>query len=151
MPSALLAQRRVARSPPAPTKSAGHGRPTIYDRFLENLVAAGDADIVLPIAATSIVGIKLLRQLARERRLSQLPTVIYLDSAHEPDETLLELQNCWNLLEPGGVLMGDDWVWEPVRNDLLRFVQTVQIESTGRQRLAEWHRHFAEQDGILLY
>lgn len=101
------------------------GRPTIYDRFLANVAAAGHSDIILPIAATSIVGIKLLRRLADEKRITSFPTVIYLDSAHEADETFLELQHCWSLLKPGGVLMGDDWVWAAVRNDILRFVQTI--------------------------
>ncbi len=126
------------------------GRPTIYDRFLANVMAAGHADIIMPIVATSIVGIKLLRRLVDEQRLGILPSVIYLDSAHEPDETLLELQNCWNLLEPGGVLMGDDWEWAQVRNDVIRFVQMVQIDSSGSQRLAERHKHFTEQNNILL-
>jgi hypothetical protein len=126
------------------------GRPTIYDRFLANVNAAGHADIVLPIAATSIVGIKLLQRLANEKRLSSLPSVIYLDSAHEPDETFLELQNCWALLEPGGVLMGDDWSWDSVRNDVLRFVRTVRINGDGCQRLTERHQRFTQQEGILL-
>ena len=38
------------------------GRATIYDRFLANVTAAGHEDIILPIAATSIVGIRLLRR-----------------------------------------------------------------------------------------
>ena len=126
------------------------GRPTIYDRFLANVASAGHSGIILPIAATSIVGIKLLRRLASEHRLSAFPSVIYLDSAHEPDETFLELQNCWGLLEPGGVLMGDDWGWDSVRNDVLRFAQTVRIDRIGCQRLAERHQSFTEQEGILL-
>jgi cephalosporin hydroxylase len=126
------------------------GRPTIYERFLANVVAAGHADIILPITMTSIVGIKLLRRLASERRLSTLPSVIYLDSAHEPDETLLELQHCWDLLENGGVLMGDDWDWDSVRKDVLRFVKTVRINFDEGQCLARRHGRFVEREGILL-
>jgi predicted O-methyltransferase YrrM len=126
------------------------GKPTIYERFLANIAAAGHADIILPIAATSIVGIKLLRRLANEHRLSSLPNVIYLDSAHEPDETFLELQNCWHLLEPGGVLMGDDWSWPAVQTDVIKFAKTVRMDSEGLRRLAVRHARFKEQDGILL-
>jgi predicted O-methyltransferase YrrM len=127
-----------------------HGRPTIYDRFLANVAAAGHDDIILPITATSIVGIKLLRRLLREGRISAVPGVIYLDSAHEPDETFLELRNCWDLLEPGGVLMGDDWGWEAVRGDVLRFAGAVELNREARQRLADHHKRFTEQDGVLL-
>jgi hypothetical protein len=126
------------------------GRPTIYDRFLANVAAAGHADIILPIQATSIVGLKLLRRLAQEQRISSLPEVIYLDSAHEPGETFLELHQCWDLLQPGGALMGDDWSWEGVRNDVLRFARTIQTNPATRQLLAQRHRTFTEHAGILL-
>jgi predicted O-methyltransferase YrrM len=126
------------------------GRPTIYDRFLANVVAAGHADIILPIAATSTVGAKLLRRLHHQGRLSALPDVIYLDSAHEPNETYQELWMSWNLLAPGGVLMGDDWSWEAVRTDVLRFAQTIATSVDGRSRLAEGQRHAITGDGVLL-
>jgi predicted O-methyltransferase YrrM len=127
-----------------------HGRPTIYDRFLANVVAAGHADIILPIAATSTVGLKLLSRLLAEGRLSRLPEVIYLDSAHEPDETFLELRNCWNVLPKGGILLGDDWGWEAVRNDVTRFAQSVVIDPERGRQLAERHGKFAACNGILL-
>lgn len=126
------------------------GRPSIYDRFLANVAAAGHADIILPIAATSIVGIKLLRRLLEERRISSLPSVIYLDSAHEPDETLLELRNCWALLEPGGVLMGDDWGWSAVRNDVLHFARTVTVNRALGRDLVARHGGFVEEEGGIL-
>ncbi len=128
-----------------------NGRPTIYDRFLANVSAAGHADIILPIAATSIVGIKLLRRLASESRLSCLPDVIYLDSAHEPDETFLELQNCWELLKPGGVLIGDDWDWSAVQERCNQVRGNSQDES--RWAVADWGSGIAcspSRNGILL-
>jgi tetratricopeptide (TPR) repeat protein/predicted O-methyltransferase YrrM len=141
-----------------PKKQAGEwqflrlerGRPTIYERFLANVTAAGHEDIILPIAATSIVGTRLLRRLADEQRLAALPDVIYLDSAHEPDETFLELRNCWDLLQPGGVLVGDDWDQDAVRNDVLRFVETVRLNADARQRLTERHPRFVQHEGVLL-
>jgi cephalosporin hydroxylase len=100
-------------------------RPTIYERFLANILRLGHHDIILPIMTTSSIGLKLLRRLVQEQRLSCLPEVIYLDSAHEADETLLELMSSWTLLPAGGVLMGDDWDWPAVRNDVLRFAQQI--------------------------
>jgi tetratricopeptide (TPR) repeat protein/predicted O-methyltransferase YrrM len=126
------------------------GRPTIYERFLANVTAAGHEDIILPIAATTIVGARLLRRLADEQRLAALPDVIYLDSAPEPDETFLELRNCWDLLQPGGVLIGDDWDWEAVRTDVLRFIETIPLNAAARERLAERHPRFIQQEGVLL-
>jgi F5/8 type C domain/Methyltransferase domain len=126
------------------------GRPTIFDRFIANVVAAGHADITLPITATSIVGTKLLTRLMSEGRITSLPNVIYLDSAHEPDETFLELRNCWNLLPSGGVLMGDDWSWNAVREDVLRFAKTVALNEPLGARLEQRHGRFTRQEGVLL-
>jgi hypothetical protein len=127
-----------------------NGRPTIFDRFIANVVAAGQEDIMLPVTATSIVGTKLLARLVAEGRITSLPNVIYLDSAHEPDETFLELRNCWNLLPPGGVLMGDDWSWNAVRDDVLRFARTVPLNEKLRDQLQRRHGKFSLQEGVLL-
>ena len=48
--------------------------------------------------------------------------MIYLDSAHEQGETLIELALYWNILQPGGILFGDDWSWMTVRCDVKKFV-----------------------------
>merc|ERR1719387_1123892 len=56
---------------------------------MSNLKAAGHQDTVLPVRASSLVGMRLLTRLQQEKRLDQLPKVIYLDSAHEKDETLM--------------------------------------------------------------
>jgi len=98
-----------------------NGKPTIFDRFIANCKSSGFENKILPISCTTLVGVKLLKRLYDQQRISSLPNYIYLDSAHEPDETLLELKTCWNILEPGGILFGDDWNWESVRNDVLRF------------------------------
>jgi len=126
------------------------GRPTIFERFLANVVAAGHADMILPLPATCSVGVELLRRLLGEQRLCSVPSVIYLDSAHEPDETFLELQSCWGLLAPGGVLLGDDWGWDAVRTDVLRFRKLVKVDNTGYERLQARHQRFSEIEGVLI-
>lgn len=126
------------------------GRPTIFDRFLANVTAAGHSDIVLPITATSIVGLKLLRRLFLEGRLAVLPDVIYLDSAHEPDETLLELKSSWRTLNEGGVLFGDDWSWSAVRNDVVTFTKNITQNSARLEQLQAQHPHFEAVDGVLI-
>lgn len=128
-----------------------HGRPTIYDRFLANIAAAGHTDIILPLATTSLVGIKLLKRLFAEKRLFTLPEVIYLDSAHEPDETLLELRNSWSLLKPGGVLWGDDWGWDAVRNDVSKFAQEIGSNERLHRCIADAHPESSTQGNIILY
>ncbi len=101
------------------------GIPTIYDRFRANVVESGQADVIIPIVTSSLVGMKLLSRLKFEQRISSMPHVIYLDSAHEQHETLTEITLAWRLLAPGGVLWGDDWRWEAVRVDVEKFARSL--------------------------
>merc|ERR1712091_600622 len=68
----------------------GHSR--IHETFLANVHAKGHHDIVMPLRITSISGLRLILQLYQDKRIQVVPQVIYLDSAHEEGETLLELR-----------------------------------------------------------
>lgn len=107
----------------------------LYDYFRANVGRASCEDVILPLPATSVVALRLLNKLA-QRNVTPMPWVIYLDSAHEEGEVLLELQLAWKVLAPGGFLFGDDWILPgpregdegPVQRDVLRFAATVQTE-----------------------
>ena len=98
-----------------------NGNNTIYERFRANITKAGHEDIIVPIIATTLIGTKLLRRLHLENRLSQLPEVIYIDSAHELNETILELNSAWDIIQSKGVMFGDDWNWDAVKHDVTLF------------------------------
>lgn len=97
-----------------------NGAPTIRQRFLANVIAAGFESTIIPMQATSVVGLRYLLRLAN-RGTIQKPDVIYLDSAHEEGETLVELRVAWETLRHEGLLMGDDLDWDAVRRDVERF------------------------------
>ena len=126
-------------------------RPTIFDRFLANVTEAGHQDIILPVTVTSLVGMKLLSRLLDEKRIARAPDVIYLDSAHEPDETFLELASAWRLLPRGGVLLGDDWRWEAVRNDVLKFARDITQNASLVGRLRDRHPQAVMESNVLLF
>lgn len=113
-----------------------HGIPRIYATFLANLRAAGHEDVVLPVPATGTIGTKVISRLVQLGRLGTLPQVIYLDSAHEPEETLVELRRAWLALAPGGVLFGDDYesVTE-VRNDVDAFAKLLSLKALSKKEL----------------
>jgi len=106
-----------------------NGIPTIYKRFLANCKYNGFEDKILPINATTSVGINLLQRLLQQKRITALPNYIYLDSAHEKDETFIELSLCWNCLINNSILFGDDWSWEAVKSDVIKFSNTIQDKS----------------------
>jgi predicted O-methyltransferase YrrM len=105
-----------------------NGEPTLRKRFLANVKNAGLSSRIFPLQCTSIVGIRLISRLYNQNRISMLPEVIYLDSAHEQGETFLEILAAWNLLSPGGVLFGDDWNWPAVRHDVTKFICSTKVE-----------------------
>ncbi|MGC9269479.1 class I SAM-dependent methyltransferase [Acidiphilium sp.] len=127
------------------------GRPTIYDRFRANINKLQMAGQLIPLVCTSIIGLKLINRLISEKRLSKRPDVIYLDSAHEPGETFLELLNCWNTVRDGGVIFGDDWSWDAVRGDVTKFASQINVNYENVAKLL-YHRpeaHFLE-NGIVV-
>ena len=110
-----------------------NGIPTIYKRFLANCKYSGFEEKILPINATTSVGIKLLQRLFNQGRITSLPNYIYLDSAHEEQETFIELSLCWNCLINNGILFGDDWNWNSVRNDVIKFSNTIKDKINYKQ------------------
>jgi hypothetical protein len=126
-------------------------RPTIYERFLANILSRGHHDIILPIMTTSSVGLKLLARLVQEQRLSVLPEVIYLDAAHEADETFLEVRTSWALLPEGGALLGDDWDWPAVRADVLRFADQVTQNQAVLEQFAAAHPDATRDGNVFLF
>lgn len=128
------------------------GAPTIRERFMANVCAEGLEDAICPIPVTGTIGMKLLKKLHDDDRLSTRPDVIYLDAAHEEGETLLEVEAAWQLLNDGGVLFGDDWNWWGVQSDVLKFAQYAGADLDGLTGLKEAlgeSAHF--QDGVLVW
>ena len=65
-------------------------------------------DLVLPVRVPASFGLRYLLRLVRKKRIHR-PAVIYLDASHEYAATLSEVQLAWDLLPPGGFLVGDDY------------------------------------------
>ena len=49
------------------------------------------------------------------------PDIVFLDSGHRKGITFLELEEYFALLPVGGIIVGDDWNWIGVREDVLKF------------------------------
>jgi hypothetical protein len=79
------------------------GRPNVYETFLDNVFYAGVADLVVPMPAQSIAAARVLAQRGVKAGL------IHLDASRDYAETLRDAVAYWELLEPGGHLVGDDY------------------------------------------
>jgi len=66
------------------------GEPELYDQWVAHIVAAGLQDVVLPLRQTSLLGARFLKAVRWQADL------VFLDSAHEVDETFAELVLFWD-------------------------------------------------------
>lgn len=110
------------------------GRSTSYWQFMLNVKSQIEKNNIgpkhiIPMAVTSIVGARYLIA------VGLTPDMIYLDSAHEFDETFTELTLYFHTLAAGGVIYGDDFLWEAVAHDVKRFAdrQQLQLFTEGNQ------------------
>lgn len=89
------------------------GNPRIYERFMNNCIENGLTHTVVPFRVSSTVGVRTLKV------LNYTIDFVYVDSAHEAGETFMELSLFWNLLRPGGILLGDDyWGFPALKHDV---------------------------------
>ena len=78
---------------------------------------------VYPLAMPSIVAARTIAN------FNWIVDIIYIDAAHELGETIAELMLYYQLLRPGGLLMGDDWKGFPaVAHDVQAFADCKGLE-----------------------
>jgi len=107
------------------------GFPKLGLNFMKRVKAHGLQNNVLPLPFPSIGAARFLHLLGYKF------DVIYLDSAHERGETMVELQLMWQLLRPGGVLLGDDYDFFPaVGRDVRAFARchNLKIINAGKEQ-----------------
>lgn len=99
-----------------------NGHPTLYHQFLSHILLSNSSDIVFPLPMPSVVASRVLAA------LEWTVDIVYVDSAHELDETHLELEVYHSLLRKGGLLMGDDYHSFPaVHHDVDIFVRNKNL------------------------
>ncbi len=107
---------------------AFHGYPTLFYTFMANVVAKELNDIVVPMPLDSNNAAEVLR------RQGIRPDVVHVDAGHDRKAVLADLELWWDLLAPGGYLIGDDYdpsfySWPEVAHAFHEFFQTTQLEN----------------------
>ena len=96
------------------------GLPGVYHIFMRHMATAGLADTVYPLAMAATAGARLLDIMKWKF------DVVYVDTAHEQGDTLIEIHYYYELLRPGGLLLGDDYdLFPSVKHDVDLFAQCV--------------------------
>ncbi len=103
-----------------------HGFPTLYPRFLSNMMNAGCDDVVVPLPMTSSdAGAYLFSKGIRAE-------LIYIDGSHEEHDVYDDAVAYWKLLAQGGVMFGDDWGYESVQKAVMRFSDEYKVPVTTK-------------------
>ena len=79
------------------------GYPTLYERFVANVIRAGVAPFITPMPMTTGTAIRLLR--SRNVKVD----AIYIDASHEYEDVLADLEAALGILAPSGFIIVDDF------------------------------------------
>ncbi len=99
-----------------------HGRPQVYETFLSNMVLKDLKSRVLPITQTSHNAYLILK------RCGIRADVIHLDAGNDYASCLSDMKDYWDLLQPGGVLVGDNFVWPGIARAVVHFAEEMHLE-----------------------
>jgi predicted O-methyltransferase YrrM len=102
------------------------GRPLLYEQFLTNVLQTGMQDLIVPFPQTSENAAVILSRLGIRAGL------IHIDAAHEYEPVMRDVRAYWELLEPGGYLVGDDYEtrWPDVVRAANEFADSVGQQLT---------------------
>jgi SAM-dependent methyltransferase len=98
-----------------------NGYPQIYYQFLSNVVREGLQNYILPFPNTSFIASKYFKA---NKITAQL---IYVDGSHESEDVMSDCTCYWDILEPGGIMFGDDWTWDSVRTAAEDFARIKEL------------------------
>ena len=107
------------------------GKPRLYEQFMLNVANNGFGDMIIPVQTSASVGLRYLMHLtSRGWGKMPRPSVMYVDAAHEYPETYDEITQAWQLLAPGGFLVGDDYTprdWPGVVRSVQEFIAGTRV------------------------
>jgi hypothetical protein len=75
----------------------------LYEQFLSNVVRAGAQDRIVPLPQTTTIAGRLLGRIGVQAGL------IDIDASNEYEDVLRDARIYWEILAPGGFLVGDDY------------------------------------------
>jgi len=103
------------------------GYPTMYYKFISNVIYNDVQDIIQPFPFPSSVAFKTLEKIFN--KLNIKADFIFVDGSHEEHDVALDLYYYYQLLKEGSQLWGDDWGWEGVQTAVTNFTTENNIQN----------------------
>ena len=87
-----------------------NGRPSNYEQFISNTIHKGYQKYITPFPVDSVNGYHVLKNMMAR------PDLVYIDAGHDYASALADYRNYADILRDGGVLIGDDWFHQPIKD-----------------------------------
>jgi hypothetical protein len=102
--------------------SRTNAMPNLFEIFMSNVIHAGVEDYVIPLPQTSVTASMVLKS------KGIYPNLVHVDAAHEYEEALRDFQIYYDILSPGGYIIGDDYheTWPGVVRAAGEFSAAIQ-------------------------
>lgn len=98
-----------------------NGYPDIYTEFIQNTKYLSNEDVIYPFPISSTEGACYLKNKGMKA------DIIYIDAGHEYDSVLSDTKLFWELLEPTGVMIFDDYAWSSVKKAVDEFFEDKPV------------------------
>jgi hypothetical protein len=93
--------------------------PTLFQQFLSNVIHQQQTHVIVPIRMTSLEAAAALKV---------HPQLIYLDAAHDTESVYNDIIHWYQKLAHGGIICGDDWVWDTVASAVVKAASELKIQ-----------------------
>lgn len=104
-----------------------NGYPTLYHKFISNVILNDVQDIIYPFPFPSSIAFKILKNLFDKHNIKA--DFIFVDGSHEEIDVYLDLYHYYQLLSDKGVIWGDDWAWGMVKEGVNKFLTENDLQS----------------------
>lgn len=102
-----------------------NGYPHVYYQFLYNIYHKNLSQSVIPLPQTSNAAYEILCKMKNKINIEF--DLIYIDAGHDYDSVYADLKHYYNLVRPGGAIMGDDYNWVSVNKAVSDFVRDTNL------------------------
>ncbi len=99
-----------------------HGYPHLYYTFINNVISEGVQDYIIPLPLDSTNANEILKI------FNVVPDMIHIDAGHDFASVSRDISIWWEMLDNGGVLIGDDYfedIWPGVRQAFDEFAREL--------------------------
>lgn len=100
-----------------------NGYPNIYYQFLANVCYENLQNYIIPIPLTSNGAYAILKE------NNVIADLVYVDGSHLYTDVYNDITNYYNLLIVGGVMIGDDWPCDDVKQAVVNVCSEKNIDT----------------------